>query len=409
MILQLPPRRSPDAAVPVLVAFIAVIALMLFLASGSFGQYPGGICPSPYDPFVLGRYPLQTATPVAVERVEWTPLQADGCYYLYRGSRQIGGYRASTGEMMHYVGDRWIGAPAVTIKAKSPTACPCGEQCKCGLDPCLCVTGKPGVGDPLNFGIDLGEMERHKRLAYRLNGHEVSREAAVDALTLTDDTAGRIGYVVAVGNDQVAKDWTEAATLAPFREVFAFQSYKTDDVMPAKLGYSAPGVYVVAKDQSKGPLAYQGPEQLGGILDGIKNPKTPLMDVNIPSWVWVTAIIVTILNIQAILTQLLQFLNDPTNAAAVATVLSLLLSSLHIRGSLPVFLTTILNKILGQPTPAPATPGTPTAHPVLDAVLSKLQERLGGATPVGFSVVPVAGADANTLAITLHTAEVSAK
>lgn len=109
------------------------------------------------------------------------------------------------------------------------------------------------------------------------------------------------------------------------------------------------------------------------------------------------------------LSLLLQFINDPTSSphlyAVVTAVASLALTVIARRGTnlplLSALLTYLIGRQPGQPA-GPNAPATPAGHPVLDALLAALKQRLGGATPTGFTLLPDAG-NPSKVAVEFHT------
>lgn len=305
-------------------------AFALFLAGGAaLAQCPGGRCPAPtyyqpaYNPFVTQVYPLTpsyAAPAPKTGKLEWRKSGDE--WHLYRDGVQVAGYRPATGEFLPILADReWAvkwppcdPPDRVEARANPPAAkgCKCGEQCKCGQDPCLCYVAEAmahtGLPAYMLNGVDQDEVAKASAGGpkYQIKTEDASRErafAAVEAASLADDS-GRIGAVVYIGPDadKARSDWKTSPKLDGVRGDFAFQAYKPDDkaaAVPKARGY-AEGLYVVdngGKPLAQPVAAYPGDEKLGGLLDRIKNPEVPRppliqpkIDLNVPAWGWLAGV-----------------------------------------------------------------------------------------------------------------------
>lgn len=245
------------------------------------GQCPGGVCPAPTFPISA---PIRAAvSPVGTDytKLHWRKANADE-WQLYYGDKRLAGWRES---------DKFF--LAARADGSWPTgACPCGEACKCGQNPCTCVSA-----DVPNYGLDLSKMNAAQ--TYQLGPRQVSQAECYQAVgkggTLADDT-GR-DFVVYVGDDPTGFE-TKAAGL---RDRYHVQGYKPGEPMAASRGLTAPGVYAIAPDGSRLGFRADVPD-LATLLDWLRRLREPAPSPlpiplpdglkNLPTWAWLAGAVV---------------------------------------------------------------------------------------------------------------------
>ena len=166
------------------------------------------------------------------------------------------------------------GPPPVPINASSPPAeqpsCPdCGPEAG---GPCA-AQGGTGAGDDLNYGLDRRQISA--AASYRLNGRDVSREAALAAFGPVPDDRDRLRLTIVGDADlraRVLADLKTHADLAPWLDRLIVQDYAADHWAVADVGF-ATGVTLQTPPGLDGKAAvlwrlpqYTGPAALAGAL-----------------------------------------------------------------------------------------------------------------------------------------------
>ena len=148
---------------------LMTVALFGF-AAAALGQWGSGGC----------------SAQVSVDTIEWRELPGDeGRIYLYRNGRQVGGWDYGTGQWRDYDGvrDAWSAPRA------QPPAEPPGRVVQ-------------------NFGVDSAKLHGGSR--FQLNGHDVTRTEALDAIHAKIPEESKKFRVTIIGTSAERKRVTDA-------------------------------------------------------------------------------------------------------------------------------------------------------------------------------------------------------